>query len=92
VLRKPRFGARRKAKNFLYDLTIFDPKLDPESAKDAEHPYDDDIAWLRQWVGCPASGHYLVEGDQTYPLRIWRGEQNDINAFFTCIWERTEDD
>lgn len=76
---------RRKAKNIKYDLCI-------GRNMDSEYPVEEDIDWLQQYYPGAYSGYaYLIEGGHL-PVRIWEHrnefrDPNDIDEFYTLVWE-----
>lgn len=80
------FGTRRIAKNINYSL-VFGVE-DGESLSD--HPFKDEVDWIRQFCTAPEAGFFLIEGNETAPVRIWHGQTNHFRAFFRCIYEDQE--
>lgn len=92
-------GKKRKAGNIQYGLVfgeeiVFhenDYHRPPTITSLSEHPFKDEIDWLRQFYpNAEWAGYYLVEGSETAPTRIWHGRRNSINAMFVCVFEDLE--
>ena len=51
-------------------------------------PFEDEVDWIKQYYPeATESGYYIVEGDETFPTRIWHGQENNVSAVFTCVYE-----
>ncbi len=84
-------GCHRKAKNIDFRMVFGEENGESLS----EHPFSEEASWLRSGcdgVSIPEAGFYLLEGDETWPVRLWRGSDNNIEAFYVCIWEKEEED
>ena len=81
-------GERRQAKDIPYRLVMGEENGESIS----EHPFSEELDWLKQFCGdCPATGFYLVAGDETAPSSIWHGDENHIEGWFTCLYEDVDE-
>lgn len=81
---KPLLNRNRKGKSINYSIVI-GPELE------SEHPHNDELDWVRGYFKhASKTRFYLIEGDETAPIRIWEGDHNNITKFFKCVFEQDD--
>ncbi len=53
-------------------------------------PHEENLDWIRQYCKASPGKYYIIEGDETFPVRIWEGLSNDVDMLFECVYEQDD--